>query len=54
MVSSRKLSSEEVDALIEGLQSDDNGGSSSSELSEAANVLDIKASRTSLTDELTV
>ena len=24
-VSSRKLSSEEVDALIEGLQSDDNG-----------------------------
>ncbi|GIR95707.1 MAG: hypothetical protein CM15mP98_06770 [Paracoccaceae bacterium] len=25
MVSSRKLSSEEVDALIEGLQSDDNG-----------------------------
>ena len=27
MVSSRKLSSEEVDALIEGLQSDDNGSS---------------------------
>ena len=38
MVSSRKLSSEEVDALIEGLQSDDNGSSSSSEVSEAANV----------------
>jgi flagellar motor switch protein FliM len=38
VVSSRKLSSEEVDALIEGLQTDDNGGSSSSDLSEAANV----------------
>ena len=38
MVSSRKLSSEEVDALIEGLQSDDDGGSSSSDISEAANV----------------
>ena len=38
MVSSRKLSSEEVDALIEGLQSDENGSPSSSDVSEAANV----------------
>ena len=38
MVSSRKLSSEEVDALIEGLQSDDNNLSSSSDLAESANV----------------
>ena len=38
MVSSRKLSSEEVDALIEGLQSDDNGNALSSDLSESANV----------------
>ena len=38
MVSSRKLSSEEVDALIEGLQSDDNGSSLSSDISEDANV----------------
>ena len=38
MVSSRKLSSEEVDALIEGLQSDEIGNSSSSDVSEAANV----------------
>ena len=38
MVSSRKLSSEEVDALIEGLQSDESEGSSSSDVSEAANV----------------
>ncbi len=36
MVSSRKLSSEEVDALIEGLQSDEIGSSSSSDVSEAA------------------
>ena len=38
MVSSRKLSSEEVDALIEGLQSDDNGSSLASDVSEVANV----------------
>ena len=38
MVSSRKLSSEEVDALIEGLQTDDDGSSLSSDVSEAANV----------------
>ena len=38
MVSSRKLSSEEVDALIEGLQSDDNNLSSSPDLAESANV----------------
>ena len=38
MVSSRKLSSEEVDALIEGLQTDDDGGSSSYDVSETANV----------------
>ena len=38
MVSSRKLSSEEVDALIEGLQSDENGSPLSSDVSEAANV----------------
>ena len=38
MVSSRKLSSEEVDALIEGLQSDDGTVSSSSDLAESANV----------------
>ena len=38
MVSSRKLSSEEVDALIEGLQSEDGVASSSSDLSESANV----------------
>ena len=38
MVSSRKLSSEEVDALIEGLQSDDERVSSSSDISETANV----------------
>ena len=38
MVSSRKLSSEEVDALIEGLQSDDEQVGSSSDIGEAANV----------------
>ena len=38
MVSSRKLSSEEVDALIEGLQSDESSGSLSSDVSETANV----------------
>ena len=38
MVSSRKLSSEEVDALIEGLQSDDDGNALSSDLSQTANV----------------
>ena len=38
MVSSRKLSSEEVDALIEGLQSDENGSPLSSDVSETANV----------------
>ena len=38
MVSSRKLSSEEVDALIEGLQSDDEQVGSSSDISETANV----------------
>ena len=38
MVSSRKLSSEEVDALIEGLQTDDDGSSLSSDIAEAANV----------------
>ena len=38
MVSSRKLSSEEVDALIEGLQSDEEQVGSSSDIGETANV----------------
>ena len=40
MVSSRKLSSEEVDALIEGLQSDESSGSLSSDVSEKLQTLD--------------
>ena len=38
MVSSRKLSSEEVDALIEGLQSDEEQVGSSSDIGAPANV----------------
>ena len=48
MVSSRKLSSDEVDALIEGLQTDE-GSSSNSDLSGSPNVRPFKFGSDDLT-----
>ena len=48
MVSSRKLSSDEVDALIEGLQTDE-GSSSNSDLSDSPNVRPFKFGSDDLT-----